>query len=693
MKLVGFLKEKWWLIALIFIFLFSYYIRSLNIVEDRILSFDPTFQYRFTKYFVDWNHIPVWDELSYYVGRETTVSNYPPFMWYLTSIIYSILSQFGLSLMTVASYASALYGAMIVIPAFFLGKELSNEYGGLMSATLFATAPQILIRTFGSSYDSDQMVLFFMILTLYLGLRALRKRTVSSICIAITGFTAYMLTWWMFLYPFVIIGASVVFYLILSFLLNKKWFSGKLKFMLPDKIEFSLKEGLTQIKILITVFIGLFFTNLIVMNFNLRNTVFEALNALVGFAGRAEAWIVNISIAELQPFNIFDLGGWILAMGRFVTGLDIIDNIIFFSFIFALIFGVIKSFKKNLFLTSFIITLLGIAVITTTRGIRFTEFSSAFFIVLVSVGFGSLIEWSKKDKLLKTSSVGLCLLIVVVAILLGYQLGKGLGPDINPNWDNGWDFLKTQTPELSLVGTWWDPGHMVTGLAERRVIGDGAHCAWDCLYTINDRITDLGKIMATDDENESINLIRKYQGTSPKVYWIASDDLIGKFQWIQYFGEGCDARYEQRCPLYMQMGQESVSTDAQGNIILRKYSDIYVFLGNIPIPIYVQGINGALFDEIIYYEAGQPKVLKIGEQDKVDLINALEPLERQLNFRFTNRTIELTVWIPQHYSYIVLIPRNQRDNVFTKMFFLEGQGLEHFKQVFRNEQFKLYEVI
>jgi hypothetical protein len=168
----------------------------------------------------------------------------------------------------------------------------------------------------------------------------------------------------------------------------------------------------------------------------------------------------------------------------------------------------------------------------------------------------------------------------IMAMIISQPMGKSLGPDIDQNWDSAWEFLKTKTPEFSIVGTWWDPGHMITGLAERRAYSDGAHCQLGndgkpaCLYTINDRITDLGKIMVTADENESLNLIRKYQGDSPKVYWIASDDLIGKFQWLQYFGTGCDARdteQQKRCPLYIQIPEQSRSVDNNGNIIIRNY--------------------------------------------------------------------------------------------------------------------------
>ena len=70
------------------------------------------------------------------------------------------------------------------------------------------------------------------------------------------------------------------------------------------------------------------------------------------------------------------------------------------------------------------------------------------------------------------------------------------------------------------------------------------------------------------------------------------------------------------------------------------------------------------------------------------LLTALKPLEGQLNARFTNQTIPMTVWMPRHYQYVIIIPASLRNSVFTKMFMLEGEDLEHFKQVFRNEQVK-----
>ena len=205
MKLDSVLKGKWWVFVLVFIFLFSYYVRAFNITPDRLLSFDPIFQYRYTYYVANFGHLPAWDELTYYVGRLVEINTSPPLMLYVTAVIYWLIKSFGLSLMTVASYMSAIYGALIVIPAFLLGRELSNKYGGLFAALLTGIAPQILSRTFGSSYDTDQFVLFFLILTLYLGYSALKRKTVLSYSLALIGFVGFLMTWGYSFYSYFIL--------------------------------------------------------------------------------------------------------------------------------------------------------------------------------------------------------------------------------------------------------------------------------------------------------------------------------------------------------------------------------------------------------------------------------------------------------------------------------------------------------
>ncbi len=683
MKLNEIIKY-WWIPALIAIFLFAFWIRQLNTVPDRILSYDPVFQYRFTKYIADFGVTPLWDELSYYVGRAVSINNYPPLMWYITAFVYKLFAA-GATLKTTAAFMGAVFGAMITIPAFLLGRELSNKYGGLMAALLVGTAPQILVRTFGSSFDNDQLVLFFILLTTYLGIYAMRKRTVGSVSLAVLGFTAFAVTWGVYWYPFFVLAGTAVIYFLLGIIFGDR----KTKMNFDEKIKHAWTEGKRNIAVLVSLFAGIFIAASL-----LSADPLGSIGALFGFAGNAEKWIVNISIAELQPagFALANIGSWITMMGRFAVGDALIDILIFLAFTGLIIFGLAATYKKNIFRKAALLALLAISLFTVTAGTRFTEFTSGFMIILVAAGFGYLVDWtSKKGRFPLALAAGLGLAIVFTAASLGYATGLVVGPDQDANWDGAWNFLKTQTPQDSLVGTWWDPGHMVTGLAERRVVADGAHCGFDCKYTINDRIVDLGKTFATNNENESVQIIRKYQGDSPKVYWIASDDLIGKFQWLQYYGTGCDARSDQKCPLYYQLPQQSVRYTLNGDIGLRDYGNVIILPGKVPLALLKQETNAAFFAETLYYDNGEVKNYKL-DSNITELMQQIKPVTDQLGLKLSQQPLPVTVWVRSDYAYAVIIPQNLRNNIFTKMFFLEGAGLSDFKQVFRNEEVKIYEV-
>ena len=685
------LAVKWWpLVALAVIFIFAFYIRSVNITPDRILSFDPIFQYRYTKYLADFGTLPVWDELTYYVGRFVTFNESPPLLWFLTVVTWWILKGFGISLMTSASYISALLGAAVVVPAFLLGRELSNKWGGLLAAVLLGTAPQILIRTFAASFDTDQIAILFIVLTLWAGFYALKKRTPASFCLAAGSFIGFMMAWGMYLYTwFFLIAGIMVYFVVASVLGDRNIIKDNMtKPKMNEKFMLAWKHNRGMLSIITALFVTILLAGSFV-----KVNVLSSIAGLTGFARQAELWIVNISIAELQSIDLTSLGTWMVMMGRFITGNTVVDILLFLTFISLAIFGLWQSSRHNTLDASFLLTLFGLGVLTTFRGIRFTEFSSALILIVIAAGWGYLINWTAKDKFLRPFAFGLGLLVVVIAAGLSLQLAPQLGPDVDPNWDSAWTWIQQNTPETSLIGTWWDPGHMIAGIAERRNIADGAHCGNTCLWNINDRITDLGFIMATSNETASVERIQKYQGTSEKVYWIASNDLIGKFQWVQFFGTGCDARYEERCALYNQVSLSQYGYGQDGGIAARYYSNIIIMTGSPPIPFVVEGRNAAVFNEVISYESGVPKATRFSDYNISDVVGQLKPLETQLNAKFTNTTAPQTIWISPDQSYIVIIPPTLRENVFTKMFMLEGQGLSHFKQVFRNEAVKIYEVI
>ena len=681
-SLKKFLLDKWWLFALVGIFLFAYWIRSAGNVPDRILSFDPTFFYRFTKYFADWGHFPVWDELSYYVGRaDTRLAS--PLMWMITGTIYNIFKGTA-SMFTVASTAAALYGALIVFPAFLFGRELSNKYGGLLAAALVGAAPQILVRTFGASYDTDQLALFFLLMTLYTGFRCLRKKTVESAATAILVYSAAMLSWGDSMFTFVILsGYSVILFIVK--MLYSRIKEGKLSHL--D----ALKNFFSNAALLFIILLGTQIVGMITQTYD----AFGSILSIATFARTPEVWIVNISIAELQPFNIFSVDGWMQAMGRFVTGDPAIDTLIFLAFLSSIAVGVFYSYKKNINSAALITAIFIIAFYVTTRGVRFTEFSSALFLIIISVGFGHLMEiFSNRSLASKSFILGLAFLILFVSLGLSSQMGFALGPDVDKDWDDTWKWIKENTPEDAIIGTWWDPGHMIAAYAERRNFADGAHCPGTCKYTINDRIVDLGKIMATSDESASIQLIQKYRGTSSKVYWIASDDLIPKYQWLQYFGLGCDMRKDpQNCQMYQPFYIQNQASDSDGKIIFRSYGNLLLFETEPRIAVFHNNGKAYLFEDVVYYKNDQISGVKLDQANTIRAYEILSPILKELKIVPSNETIKMPIWFSKDFSTGVAIAPNLANTVFTKMYFLDGNGLEHFKEVYANSRVKIFEVL
>ena len=201
--------------------------------------------------------------------------------------------------------------------------------------------------------------------------------------------------------------------------------------------------------------------------------------------------------------------------------------------------------------------------------------------------------------------------------------------------------------------------------------------------------------MATSSEQESLELIRKYKGTSSKVYWIASNDLISKYQWLQYFGTGCDATKDPSCQLYQLIPQQQALQNENSEIIVRIYSNIIIVNnGYVNIPIYTQNNEGFIIQNVISYDSmGNVQKIKIPIDQVKNITANISPITEQLGITMKNDIAPLTIWVHKDNSYIVLIPDTLENTIFTKMFFLEGEGLENFKQVFRNEQVKIYEVL
>lgn len=686
--------------SLLLVVILGVFIRSSTLDSPTVLDYDPWWWYRHAKEIYDNNfHAPTWDILSYYPpGRPYQLNQGWPFT---IAIIYEVLSKFftDITFMKAAILSPLLMVALIPIPAFLLGRMLSNNIGGILTALFAVTAPTFIGVSMAGYSDTDAPFVFYMFLSvfaIFLAIRMSKKKLLSIpfYALAVAVNLLFIFTWgagWISLILFLAFIPSFIVFRLLEEMWHQKKLSIFWKELLPDfkSIFFPL-----LIIFLATNTIGFF------LGFK---TMFHSLVGGLAFTGLGgEPLIVNISVAELQIINIFTKAGFFSVAGRvglFPTILTLIG----------LPLLVLYKFYKKEKINFFEIFLYIWAVATfylILKGVRF----SLFFLVPASISsgyvIGNLFKYLRNKNLLLFSTIFSLIGILTFAsisnaVQVGYASG---GLSVSQNWYDGLDWLKENADKDALVATWWDPGHIIAGYTGLKVHADGAHCnPASCIpYNHNFRIRDMGRIMSTNDENESIEIIKNYTHLTDEqcneakkklgsivpddackdvseVYIIASNDLIGKYFWMSCFGSfdmnlwkttggqqwKCDGKNFIQVP-FTNVDKQGLPVYSQGGLTITLLQNGTDLLAVVNSP--GQGIRNSLVSDVVFYQGNT----RIHSKPS------------------NNNTIDGMVWIDPSFRVIIFMDPSIRDAVFTKMFFFNGEGLNNFEFVYQNPEVKIY---
>ncbi|MCQ5376617.1 MAG: hypothetical protein NO516_01040 [Candidatus Methanomethylicia archaeon] len=169
-------------------------------------EFDPYIQYKGAMYVVEngfnawysWFDPTRWAPWGAYQYQEGLLG--VPFTG---AAIYLFLQAIGIgvSLYNVAVFFPVFAGALIVILAFFLGKELVNRGVGLLSAFIMAIDPTSVQRTALGFFDTESVGMLGFFLSLIFFLKAQKGRTIPYSIISGLSLAYMALAWRVFLYP------------------------------------------------------------------------------------------------------------------------------------------------------------------------------------------------------------------------------------------------------------------------------------------------------------------------------------------------------------------------------------------------------------------------------------------------------------------------------------------------------------
>jgi asparagine N-glycosylation enzyme membrane subunit Stt3 len=668
-------------LALAAIMYMAVYVRSSTMSSPTVLDYDPWWFFRHAREIVENNmQIPKWDELSYFPpGRPYEAFQGWP---YLMAAMYKVITHVtGATLTDVAKWSTLIVAAASVVPAYLLGRMLSNKWGGIATALFAVLSPALIGVSMAGYSDTDMIVMFYTLLSVYSIMIALKRplsvKAAPYYVFAILVNLAFVWTWgfgWIILMLFAaFIPAIFVFRAVEQMVHNRSF-------------KISTAELKQEAGIIAPLLVIMLATNVLGTALNLGGMV---QTTLIGTSfAEGNLLLVNVSVAELQQIDIFTAAGM----------QDVIDRVGLAPALFTLALLPLAAYKlyrkeKISMIEVFFFMWVFLTFIMITRGVRF----SLLFGTAAAAAGGYVIGNAPKyinNRFARMTFYGVTAFLVLVFISTAIQAGySGTGMITSTNWYNALDWLKANANPKSLVVTWWDPGHIIAGYTGLRVHADGAHCGSGpnaCIpYGHDARIQDMGRVFSISDEAEAMSILNKYKQLTPaqcdeakavyasimpadacdavpEMYVMASSDLIGKYYWLSYFGTGTGRNYAQMPRTSVDQTQGVLSYGG-GTISLVYKDGTWVPVLNVA----EQGIRNAVVQSLVYFENGQQKRLTFNETNMVDGM----------------------LWVDPSYSTVIFMDPATRDSIFTRMFFFDGEGLQHFQLVYSNGEIRLFKVV
>ena len=365
-----------------------------------------------------------------------------------------------------------------------------------LSSILFFLAPIYLRRSFFGWYDSDPYNILFpllIMLILFLALknRASKKKTIILSISSALSISLYAFFWqgWVYLFTILLISGFAI--LALHIFIFKK---------LQESKNIALFFSITLTGTFLSIFVF----------FGPKEFFFlfqEGLRALSEFfSSQLPIWPdVYLSVGELNRTSIKEL-------------LSLSGGAYFFVFsIVGIIYLMIKFLKNKdfrfLYHSIFLFIFLTTSLVLALRAQRFIMFVIIPLSILSALCFDGIFNFLKKVIVrnhtksikLKATSFVLIATLGIFSVLPSFKNADNwsfrLRPIFNQTWDRTLKKIKKQTPENSIINTWWSPGHFIKSVAQRSVTFDGATINVPQAYW-------LANSLLSSSETEALGLLR-----------------------------------------------------------------------------------------------------------------------------------------------------------------------------------------
>ena len=515
--------------VLVLSFSISFMIRSQGADYGFELNeFDPFYNFRATEFIVengyseyfDWHEDTSWYPEGRNVSRTSAVM-----LHFTAAATYQIFGG-NSSLYDFTILFPVIFGSLTVVVIFALVRVIGGTTAGLFAAILFSVSLPILLRGTIGWFKAEPLGLFYGILAVYLflsGIKSENKKIAISKLIIGGIIMGFGLSAWggvqffvipigmfLFLLPFVrkdhefLIWSIPIF--VTSFLLTALMFErpgpgfvfglGGVSLIVPtaflvsciiiqrfSKIENKTRNGL--IFLLIMIVIG---PSLIMINAQIEVVDIPQFRYLIA---------INPFLTSVNPLqdSIAEHATTTLSQSFFFHSILMIFAGLGIWIILSKKSETISYVKNDMIVFSLIVGLTGIYV--SSAFIRLEVFASISVIILSSIGLSILIKeiFATKNfyenlrikNILKISFLGVIIIFLLMPLVFPNSnwINAAKAPPtilnggshfgvVTNDWKESLEWIKTNTPEDSVIAAWWDYGYWITTMSGKATINDNA---------------------------------------------------------------------------------------------------------------------------------------------------------------------------------------------------------------------------
>lgn len=510
-------KKEFFLIFCLFLLAFG--IRAYLMKYELFFEFDGYWHARVISYVIENGTYPAVDPLAYYQIGGASLFAGNDFFWWVNAAIYKLFT-FGGSYVKETWYffvkvLPALYGALACVAAYLLGKELFKDVkAGALFGFFTAVMPAFAYRQMAGWIEDDSfgwLPFVFGCFLLVKGLRetSLKKQLVWTAFSALS-FTIMAVSWQGYqVVPLTLFGFAGLFVVY--------HFVNVLKKREDQQVTRSFLVGILTVSVLFT---GLTFA---VNETTWTQTAPAALTQYLP--------ISKTNVDRLVTGSAGQAGEDSKGAPFFVNKYNVFIPYLFIPLMLVLLF---LAFRKN---EAHFSVLLAVAIVAVTFVMGYSKLKWTYYLGLgmaITMAIFFYLLW-KKSHSWQSSTRKMVMVVTLFLVLTGAAAGSFFVTQNTPNieYDSGWKqslyWVEANTPVDSKFINWWDEGHWLTFIGQRKATLDNRN------YDLNSA-AEVAKFVITIDENEARRLILndKYDPD----YLIFDDGMLTGQQGLIYYAFG-----------------------------------------------------------------------------------------------------------------------------------------------------------